>query len=73
MTDRCAFCNSIRRKTKGKASAEDARDSGQESLFTRTICLTCLKNADPELHKMVSAMLAEKQAVTKCRQKEGKF
>jgi len=62
---RCAWCNSIRNNIGEWESAEDFRDSGQEWLFTHTICLECLKEADPELHKVVSAILEEEQSKQK--------
>ena len=49
----------------GWEPAEDVRDSGQECLFTHTICLKCLREADPELHKTVSEILKEEQSKQK--------
>ena len=65
MIARCAWCNSIRNDIGGWEPAEDVRDSGQECLFTHTICLKCLKKADPELHKTVSEILKEEQSKQK--------
>jgi len=62
---RCAWCNSIRNNTGGWQQSDDSGDSGQGHLYTHTICLTCLKNADPELHRAVSEILEKEQAVTK--------
>jgi len=64
---RCAWCNSIRNNTGGWQAAKGTE---QEGSFTHTICLTCLKNADPELHRVVSEILEKKQAVTKGKRKD---
>lgn len=62
MIIQCAWCNCIR-DDHGQWQVSDKKMKEiQECKITHTICLECLKNLDPELHKEVSEKMGAEQS-----------